>query len=122
MGRDLSNRHVPSFAISLPTTGGYKLKLLAAQKLRTPTHRCTGNARYERYKAATTLEEYYALGGSRADAKFDMQRGYIRVKNKTPKPAQTAGSLDKGGANGEKARRCLSAKETCLKYFETQNF
>jgi len=35
--------------------------------------------RYECYKHATTLEEYYSLGGSRADAKFDIARGHVTV-------------------------------------------
>ena len=32
-----------------------------------------------RYKAATTLAEFYALGGSKADARNDLERGYIKL-------------------------------------------
>ena len=35
--------------------------------------------RYERYKIARTFSEYYALGGSKGDAKFDLARGYITI-------------------------------------------
>eukprot|EP00939_MAST-03C_sp_MAST-3C-sp1_P003578 g3578.t1 len=35
--------------------------------------------RYDKYKSATTLCEYYALGGSRADARFDIARDYLEV-------------------------------------------
>ena len=35
--------------------------------------------RYERYKIARTFSEYYALGGSRGDAKFDLSRGFITI-------------------------------------------
>ena len=35
--------------------------------------------RYERYKIARTFSEYYALGGSKGDAKFDLSRGYITI-------------------------------------------
>ena len=35
--------------------------------------------RYERYKSASTLGEYYALGGSRADARYDIGRGFLIV-------------------------------------------
>ena len=42
-------------------------------------------ARYEKYKVAKTIKEYFELGGTRADLKYDTSRGYMRildVKNK----------------------------------------
>ena len=35
--------------------------------------------RYELYKAATTAREYVALGGTKADLKYDIQRGWVTV-------------------------------------------
>ena len=37
------------------------------------------HARYERYKEATTRDEYRALGGSAADFDFDLAHGYVTV-------------------------------------------
>mmetsp|Transcript_18970 Transcript_18970/g.75646 ORF Transcript_18970/g.75646 Transcript_18970/m.75646 type:complete len:1016 (+) Transcript_18970:33-3080(+) len=37
------------------------------------------HARYEGYKAATTVEEYLRLGGSRADLKHDRKRGFVTL-------------------------------------------
>jgi len=45
--------------------------------------------RYEAYKAATTAREYVALGGSKADLKYDIQRGYVTV---LPPPAGAKGA------------------------------
>lgn len=45
--------------------------------------------RYEAYKAATTAREYVALGGSKADLKYDIQRGYVTV---LPPPAGAEGA------------------------------
>ena len=36
------------------------------------------HGRYERYKAAKTLEEMLDLGGTRGDIYYDMARGYIK--------------------------------------------
>ena len=36
-------------------------------------------ARYEKYKAAKTIEEYFQLGGTRGDIKYDTARGYMRI-------------------------------------------
>ena len=36
--------------------------------------------RYDRYKAAKTLAEYYSLGGTPADARFDISRGFLVVE------------------------------------------
>ena len=35
------------------------------------------HARYEKYKAATTLSEFRSLGGSAADFKYDSAHGYV---------------------------------------------
>ena len=35
--------------------------------------------RYDSYKGASTLAEYYAPGGSKADARFNLQCGYLTV-------------------------------------------
>ena len=35
--------------------------------------------RYELYKRATTAREYVALGGTKADLKYDIQRGWVTV-------------------------------------------
>ena len=40
------------------------------------------HARYERYKGATTRAEYLALGGSAADFKFDVERGFVAVRER----------------------------------------
>ena len=36
-------------------------------------------ARYEIYKSATTLQDYYALGGTKADARHDLKRGFLQA-------------------------------------------
>jgi len=36
-------------------------------------------ARYEKYKLAKTMGEYFALGGTRGDVKYDTARGYMRI-------------------------------------------
>ena len=45
--------------------------------------------RYEQYKGARTVGEYLALGGSRADVKFDYQRRYLAVLR--PKEGEAGG-------------------------------
>ena len=37
-------------------------------------------ARFERYKAATTLGEYYDLGGTVADANYDRKKGFLTAR------------------------------------------
>ena len=51
--------------------------------------------RYERYKAATTLKEMLALGGSKADIRFDMERGFITVSAES----ESAAALKTGDSN-----------------------
>ena len=36
-------------------------------------------ARYERYKKAKTLDQFYTLGGTKADFKFDLQRAFVKI-------------------------------------------
>lgn len=43
--------------------------------------------RYERYKKATSVSEYLKLGGSRADLRFDLQRGYVWALDRTAQDA-----------------------------------
>ena len=40
--------------------------------------------RYERYKAATTYDEFLRLGGSRADFVNDRERGHITADGELP--------------------------------------
>ena len=40
--------------------------------------------RYERYKPATTYDEFLRLGGSRADFVNDRERGYITAEGELP--------------------------------------
>jgi len=39
-------------------------------------------SRYEKYKAAQTLKEFYALGGRKKDARYDLGRGYMIVTSR----------------------------------------
>ena len=39
------------------------------------------HARYETYKKAKTLEEFYSLGGKKADYHYDLKRGYLKLLN-----------------------------------------
>ena len=54
--------------------------------------------RYELYKRATTAREYVALGGTKADLKYDIQRGWVTVlappvvAEPAPAPAEAGGS------------------------------
>ena len=43
---------------------------------------CMSADRYERYKAARTLQQVLDLGGSRGDIANDMLRGYIVVEDR----------------------------------------
>jgi len=53
--------------------------------------------RYEKYKAASTLQQYYDLGGSRADAKFDIARGYVKITDPNyVSPATVAAAMTAG--------------------------
>jgi hypothetical protein len=62
--------------------------------------------RYELYKAATTAREYVALGGTKADLKYDIQRGWVTVlappvtAEGAPAPAAPA---EAGGSPGSSA-------------------
>lgn len=43
--------------------------------------------RYERYKTATTVREFYRLGGTPADLRWDYSRNFVKVCNSmTPGP------------------------------------
>ena len=35
--------------------------------------------RYEMYKTAKTIKEYFEMGGSRSDAKYDIDGGYLKI-------------------------------------------
>ena len=48
--------------------------------------------RYERYKAARTLQQVLDLGGSRGDIANDMLRGYICLLYTSPSPRDQRGS------------------------------
>ena len=57
------------------------------------------HARYEVYKAANTLAEFVELGGTRADIKYDMERGFLTLL-----PVIVAESVsDNGGQSVEGA-------------------
>ena len=61
--------------------------------------------RYELYKRATTAREYVALGGTKADLKYDIQRGWVTVL--APVVAEGAGAraapAEAGGSPGSSA-------------------
>ena len=43
-------------------------------------------ARYERYMVATTVGGYLDLGGSRADLRYDLSKGYAALPEEMPIP------------------------------------
>ena len=69
--------------------------------------------RYAKYMAATTAKEYIDLGGSRADLKHDINKGFVKVlgpvaaapaADATPPPAPAAAVPPAAGAdNGDAA-------------------
>ena len=69
--------------------------------------------RYELYKRATTAREYVALGGTKADLKYDIQRGWVTVLAPpvvaegapTPAPAAEAGGSPGSSASSDSAPR-----------------
>ena len=42
--------------------------------------------RYESYKGAKTVSEYYARGGTRADLRYDALQGFIRIDGRDLRP------------------------------------
>ena len=66
--------------------------------------------RYERYKAATTYGEYLALGGTAADLRHDVPRGFVRIIGKPQHSSAPAGddwlpSLTAASPEGRAARK-----------------
>ena len=65
--------------------------------------------RYELYKRATTAREYVALGGTKADLKYDIQRGWVTVLApvvaEAPAPAAEAGGSPGSSASSDSAPR-----------------
>lgn len=45
--------------------------------------------RYEAYKQATTMAEYYTRGGSKADARHDFTRGFLHFVDNTIAPPES---------------------------------
>ena len=71
--------------------------------------------RYELYKRATTAREYVALGGTKADLKYDIQRGWVTVlappvtAEGAPAPAAPA---EAGGSPGSSASSDSAPRST----------
>ena len=71
--------------------------------------------RYELYKRATTAREYVALGGTKADLKYDIQRGWVTVlappvvAADAPAPAAPA---EAGGSPGSSASSDSAPRST----------
>ena len=73
--------------------------------------------RYERYKTATTLEEMLQLGGTRADYKYDMAKGFLvvlqgsagAVSRSGGGSAASSSSPSQGGASPAEAAPAESA-------------
>jgi len=59
--------------------------------------------RYERYKLARTVQEYYDLGGSRADLVFDMDRGYAMTTTVLAKSLSQDSNGEVGACEGGRA-------------------
>ena len=74
--------------------------------------------RYELYKRATTAREYVALGGTKADLKYDIQRGWVTVLAPPPAPAAPAASCtepapaEAGGSPGSSASSDSAPRST----------
>ena len=54
--------------------------------------------RFKKYMAATTAAEFLELGGTRADLKYDIARGWVTVLDRAPPPAQVPARGKKGQA------------------------
>ena len=54
--------------------------------------------RFKKYMAATTAKEFLELGGTRADLKYDIARGWVTVLDRAPPPAQVPARGKKGQA------------------------
>ena len=54
--------------------------------------------RFDKYMAATTAAEFLELGGTRADLKYDIARGWVTVLDRAPPPAQVPARGKKGQA------------------------
>ena len=71
--------------------------------------------RYELYKRATTAREYVALGGTKADLKYDIQRGWVTVLAPPVvaegAPAPTA-PAEAGGSPGSSASSDSAPRST----------
>ena len=67
--------------------------------------------RYELYKRATTAREYVALGGTKADLKYDIQRGWVTVLAPPPAPAEPA-PAEAGGSPGSSASSDSAPRST----------
>ena len=61
--------------------------------------------RYELYKRATTAREYVALGGTKADLKYDIQRGWDGAHPVTPPAAPAAEAGGSPGSSASSTRR-----------------
>lgn len=72
--------------------GGYKLKtMLLIQQSNPKKQGSKSYFRYEAYKEAKTVDEYFQLGGSKADLAFDFERGYVKVAAEAGLQAHEAG-------------------------------
>ena len=67
--------------------------------------------RYELYKRATTAREYVALGGTKADLKYDIQRGWVTVLA-PPVVAAEPAAAEAGGSPGSSASSDSAPRST----------
>ena len=55
--------------------------------------------RFRKYMAATTAAEFVELGGSRADLKYDIARGWVIVTDRAPPPPRAGKAKKEGGGD-----------------------
>lgn len=71
---------------------GHNLKTMVVIQQKNPKkHGSKSYYRYEAYKEAKTVDEYFQLGGSKADLAFDFERGYVKVEPEAGLQAHEAG-------------------------------